>query len=159
MAYTDELTGMYGRRALMEYFLGLGRKYVVAMVDIDHFKKINDRYGHRMGDIALQQFARITKNNVKKRGVIGRIGGEEFAVFLPNCHKETAMELAETLLDEIETTPVIDANHSLYFTVSIGIAEFHHTTNMTASDLINNADKALYNAKRSGRSLIALHRS
>ncbi|HBQ45344.1 MAG TPA: hypothetical protein DD716_06845 [Thiomicrospira sp.] len=154
IAYTDQLTGMKSRRALMESFLGLGRKYSIAMMDIDHFKKFNDTYGHDVGDDVLvaNELAAISI------GQPYRYGGEEFVVVFPRKSAEQVEDSLEVVRKNIEN---IKLNLMLKgkkkqpkITVSFGLAE-KSARHKNAQAVMKAADKALYVAKESGRNQLA----
>ena len=155
IAYTDELTGMYGRRALMEAFLGLGKKYVLAMVDIDHFKKFNDTYGHDVGDDVLRTVASVLDSVSGGRAY--RYGGEEFTIlFSGKTVAEVMPELerlrqgveAETLRFNCDGKPV-----ETKVTVSMGVASSAKHFK-TAMEVLKFADEGLYQAKEAGRNKV-----
>lgn len=116
------------------------------MFDIDHFKEINDTYGHSVGDYVLRKAARVVQKNVRKDDVLARIGGEEFAVIAPNTSVQEAVMLGEKLRKVIEETPMGKAGS---ITVSVGVAEFKQGD--SPSTLFERADAALYKAKEHGR--------
>ena len=126
------------------------------MMDIDWFKKINDQYGHRVGDVALQHFVQVAKDKIRAEDIIGRLGGEEFAVLLPNTGIDMARSLAERLRQAIEDTFIEHDNVTINFTVSVGVAAFDNE-NITPITLISYADRALYRAKESGRNRVVLY--
>jgi diguanylate cyclase (GGDEF)-like protein/PAS domain S-box-containing protein len=134
------------------------RKVSLFMLDIDHFKKINDMHGHKSGDIALQRLAEICRNALREVDIIGRIGGEEFAILLPETDKSVAYNLAERLRTNIAKTEVkILSDLSIYLTVSIGVSVL--SANGKSIDvLLQMADKALYEAKNSGRNKVAIYK-
>lgn len=170
MAYHDALTGLPGRRALKEATLKLDRQYTIAMIDIDHFKKFNDRYGHDVGDQVLcmvaSKLARVTGG-----GKGFRYGGEEFTVIFP-CSLLDVIPHVERLRKTIEiskfffreynrpekkpekTTTIKGPKRSVSVTVSIGVAERDNRHN-TPREVIKAADKALYRAKSSGRNKVS----
>ncbi len=157
IAYTDELTGILGRRALMEYFLGLGKKYVIAMVDIDHFKKFNDEYGHDVGDEVLRRVARVLDH--VKGGTAFRYGGEEFTIVFANKTVNEVMEELEYIRRKVESG-VIEFQVGLksiktHVTISIGAAQSDIDFNV-AKDVLKLADKGLYEAKQAGRNQIVV---
>lgn len=123
------------------------------MVDIDHFKNINDTYGHGNGDLVLMELAKIMIEKVGKLGIIGRVGGEEFSVVLLKCSKNRAIELANDLRKEVEAHEIILDNNSTKITISIGIANYPET-GKNLNQLIETADAALYDAKYSGRNKV-----
>ncbi len=167
MAFRDELTGLPARRALKEDLLKLGNHYVLAMVDIDHFKQFNDTYGHDVGDQVLRMVA--TKlARVSGGGKSFRYGGEEFTVIFPGRYADHAKSHLEDLRQEIESTGFIIRRRlrppkkpkriresrnpikSVSVTISIGMA-FRDERNRTPQEVIKAADKALYRAKKQGR--------
>ena len=155
IAYTDELTGILGRRALMEHFLGLGKKYVIAMVDIDRFKQFNDDYGHDVGDEVLRRVAHVL--NDVKGGSAFRYGGEEFTIVFANKTMDEVMGELEYLRRKIESG-IIEFRTGLKsvktnVTISIGVAQSDKDLNMV-QDVLKMADKGLYEAKQSGRNQI-----
>lgn len=126
------------------------------MLDIDNFKQINDAYGHQAGDLVLKKLAMIFQEVLRNIDITGRLGGEEFAVILPETNIEKASEVAERLREVISLTAVsLPAGFDIHFTVSIGIsALLEKKTNVEA--LLNEADKALYKAKQSGRNKVVI---
>ena len=160
LAYTDPLTGVGNRRWFLDVAayevlraVRYGQPLAVMMVDLDHFKSINDRYGHAAGDDVLAGFARIAAGVLRESDIMGRLGGEEFAVLLPNATREGACALAERLLGQVRAQAVQTAGASVRFTVSIGVAVLgRHGGSIEA--LLAAADAALYQAKRAGRDRI-----
>jgi diguanylate cyclase (GGDEF)-like protein/PAS domain S-box-containing protein len=161
LAYTDHLTGLANRRRffeLAEHEVERALRYKaelsVLMMDIDHFKKINDIYGHKAGDIVLQKMAEMCRVALRSVDVVGRIGGEEFAILFPETSCKYAAEAAERLRSAFASTPIpIDDQHYLNFTVSFGVTTFSSTHN-NLSALLSRADQALYQAKNSGRNRV-----
>jgi diguanylate cyclase (GGDEF)-like protein len=154
LASTDALTGLNNRRAffdkaaLLFAFCKRSHEPISAlMLDIDHFKTINDNYGHSAGDIALRNLARLIKSNLRDSDLSCRFGGEEFAVLLPNTSAAEAMKMANLLKAMMAASPIALAGDSLSVTASFGVAEHGDTV----EDLLNNADKAMYLAKNAGR--------
>lgn len=170
MAFNDELTGLPARRAMNEFLLKVGRRYTVAMVDVDHFKKVNDVHGHDVGDQVLRMVATCLRR-VSGGGRAYRYGGEEFAVIFPNKDLERALPHLEELRETIARTgftvrgrkrPKRKPEQSgrkntgkgqLQVTVSIGAAERNDRHN-TPQQLIKAADQALYRAKKGGRNKV-----
>lgn len=169
MAYRDELTGLPSRRALNEELLKVGRTYTLAMVDVDHFKKVNDTYGHDVGDQVLMMVAGQIEE-VNGGGRPYRFGGEEFTVFFPNKSVREAQPHLEELRHAIEmscftlrgpdrrtdppTEPVKGkGGERLKVTASIGVAE-RNEFNTTPEEVLKAADKALYRAKEQGRNRV-----
>lgn len=158
LASTDVLTGLLNRRAFMEEAHGkfkLAKRYQrplsFLMLDIDYFKKVNDTYGHQAGDIVLVGFSKILRSCLRETDVLGRIGGEEFAIILPETSLEQTAELSERLLEKVRTTEIqFESGRNLSVTTSIGVA----TVPPLAIDVdmvMKEADKALYQAKADGR--------
>lgn len=162
LAFTDALTGLYNRRGLFE--IGhieftrtrrLERPFSIIMIDIDHFKKINDRYGHPVGDQVLQFMASELGSTVRGTDIVGRYGGEEFAILLSGSDGKGAMEMAERLRVAIEKMPFYVEENEIRITISLGIAE-HNANNPSLETLVARADQALYVAKHKGRNQVAL---
>jgi diguanylate cyclase (GGDEF)-like protein/PAS domain S-box-containing protein len=160
-ARVDYLTGLFNRRHFIEQgelelsrALRYSKQLSAFMIDIDYFKQVNDTHGHRAGDMVLQALSQICKEALRDVDLIGRMGGEEFAVLLPETSHEKAAEVAERLRETIAATPiVIETGLPLHITVSIGV------TTLTGKDsnidmLLNQADTALYQAKETGRNRI-----
>ncbi|UTW56657.1 GGDEF domain-containing protein [Kordiimonas sp. SCSIO 12610] len=159
LANTDGLTGLNNRRHFMELasdaILDMSSLFEiwVIMLDIDHFKKINDQYGHSAGDAAIRLFSETVKNSIGSRGQIGRMGGEEFAVFIPGVTQEDAQQLAEDIRQSVENLSIVHENISFKFTTSVGIAKVHDEE-FSIESALDRADAALYDAKTSGRNCI-----
>ncbi|MDI1308530.1 MAG: diguanylate cyclase [Methylotenera sp.] len=160
-AYTDYLTGLANRRYFFEKAenelaraLRYSKKLSILMLDIDHFKQVNDNYGHEAGDVVLKKLAEICLASLRAIDIIGRIGGEEFAILLPETSIETAMETAERLRIALSSTAVqLDNGLSLHFTASFGVVTLEEK-NDTVDMLLNRADQALYKAKGDGRNRV-----
>ena len=158
-ASTDHLTGLLNRRAFLEtaHMLctrqaGRGQPVTMMMFDLDHFKSINDRFGHAVGDEVLRVFANVARSNMRGSDIVGRLGGEEFAVIVAEPI-EFAERIAERLRASFETAGITIADHTLGATVSIGVAtSFEPVTDI--APLIGRADAALYDAKRQGRNRV-----
>jgi diguanylate cyclase (GGDEF)-like protein len=155
MALHDQLTELYNRRYLMEAAdqkIAQSRRYkfplCVLMLDVDHFKKVNDNYGHAVGDSVLKVVAEILQRQSRKDDIAARIGGEEFVLLLGQCNKPDAVKRAEQLRLEIE-----QANpEGIKVTVSIGLAEYQQQEGFDA--LLSLADQRLYQAKETGRNRV-----
>jgi len=161
LANTDFLTGLHSRRAIVEAADRLisrsNRSHSstsLVMMDLDHFKNINDTYGHQAGDALLSHFADTMRQCFRPDDLIGRIGGEEFIAILTNTGFSDAMESAERLRTTFEKEPTAFSGHQIDATVSIGIATTEHGAE-TFNQLFKDADKALYHAKGTGRNCIA----
>lgn len=177
LAFLDGLTGLPGRRALEEQLRQLGRSYALAMVDLDHFKKLNDRHGHEVGDQVLRMVA-TRLGRVSGGGRAFRYGGEEFTVVFPGTTAQEASDALETLRQDIAerrfavrapgrpkgkakakgaASKGAAASRGLAVTVSIGVAE-RSDANATPERVLKSADKALYRSKKAGRNRITVGR-
>jgi diguanylate cyclase (GGDEF)-like protein len=156
LSVTDPLTRLYNRRRMnevMDEYINNAKRYQdpfsLILFDIDNFKNINDHYGHNTGDRVLIKIAEITKDLLRKTDYIGRWGGEEFLILLPKSVKEDAAQIAEKLRGEIQN---IIFPEEFNVTCSFGIAEYDNQLDL--DDIVNNADKALYHAKNSGKNCV-----
>ncbi len=165
LAVTDELTGLYNRRyffkRLEEEFVRSARynkQLSVVMMDIDYFKRVNDRYGHLAGDILLHDVSTILQDNARSSDILARFGGEEFIILLPETSLLGAKKLAEKLRNIIANTPFkTDIGNNISITSSFGCSSsmLHKgTAAVNANKLIRKADKALYEAKDTGRNKV-----
>jgi diguanylate cyclase (GGDEF)-like protein len=127
----------------------------VLMLDIDYFKQINDRFGHGIGDLVIQQFAKTCASLLRKEDLFGRIGGEEFAVLLSNTSLDTAEMIGEKLRQGIAQTPIPTESDLIQITTSVGVAAIH--LNDTVENALTRADIALYQAKANGRDRVESH--
>ncbi len=157
----DKLTGVYLRKPLEKIFVQqmedckrMSESFSVVMLDIDHFKVINDEYGHRKGDVVLAQIADIIVKSVRGDDAVGRYGGEEFIVLLPTATAEKAYEIAERIRKNIEEADLLEDGKKV--TISAGIAVYPEMGDRQ-SELIEKADKALYVSKNSGRNLTTIY--
>ena len=157
----DSLTGAYNRRYLelfMEKSIPISKRtnssLVFLMLDIDHFKKVNDNYGHQCGDQALKHTSSIINNNVRNSDVFVRFGGEEFAVILPNTDVAEGLIIAERIREAVEKSEFIYKNERIHFTISIGLS-FYSGDNV--EEFIEKSDNSLYKAKENGRNQIAIN--
>jgi diguanylate cyclase (GGDEF)-like protein len=160
LAHTDSLTGVWNRRylfTLVEQELKRSRRYqrpfAVIMIDIDYFKKINDTYGHTIGDEVLIVMAQTVLNCLRTVDFFGRIGGEEFMALLPETDIDAAVMVAERIRENVETTGILTQEQQIFITVSIGVAT-HKLGDETVNVIIQRADKALYQAKNFGRNQV-----
>jgi diguanylate cyclase (GGDEF)-like protein len=158
----DGLTKLYNRRYLesaltREFSLAQrhGHPLSVILADIDHFKRINDTYGHLVGDDVLREVSRLLKHAVRDSDVMGRYGGEEFLILLPETKLEGARELGERLRRLIEHTPMQFGKDAPVVTISLGISTLTPRT-ATHQELVSEADKALYFSKAAGRNRASL---
>jgi len=159
LANTDALTGALSRRNflhLAEQELARSTRYdlplVVLMLDLDHFKLVNDRFGHAVGDVVLKSFVLTVRSVLRDSDLIGRLGGEEFAVLLPNTNLEGGRALAQRIVEIVRASPVPGGERQVAYTVSIGVACFSDQRSFDA--LLGLADAALYRAKDQGRDRI-----
>lgn len=153
-AETDELTGLPNRRGLdrAQSLPGDGCAALL-VVDLDHFKRVNDAYGHVAGDTTLRHLARLLRRALRTQDVAARLGGEEFALWLPDADLEVAVEVAERVRRAVETTPVLWNGREIRLTCSVGVAAVPESTR-AASNLYAMADAALYRAKEGGRNRV-----
>ena len=163
LAMTDELTGISNRRFLTE--LGrreinraqrFARPFSILFMDIDHFKVVNDTYGHAVGDQVLRFLAEYCQKNLREVDVFGKYGGEEFVVLLPETDTSEAVIIAERLRDKIKNEPIATTVGPLAITVSFGVASFSqamHDFDM----LLYQADMAMYAAKQAGRNQVCAY--
>ena len=164
LAITDPLTGLHNRRHFFELArleIASTQRYQkplsVMMLDLDHFKLVNDTYGHLVGDQVLQAFAQRTLFCVREVDVVGRYGGEEFALLLPDTDLTGALELAERLREVIGASPVTAQDASIPITVSVGVAEFPLDREISCDQLFDHADQAMYAAKEGGRNRVSMY--
>jgi len=163
LAAVDPLTGLRNRRAIGEYLhdaLSAARRHdhslSVLVIDIDHFKAINDTLGHRSGDAVLEHTAQILDGALRTEDAIGRWGGEEFLVVLPNTDEEGALRATERLRDALSRDQPAEArSHGLTVTITIGVAEWRHDE---MDEVISRADSALYLGKAAGRDTVQVSR-
>jgi two-component system, cell cycle response regulator len=133
----------------------LSRPLSVIMADIDHFKKLNDAYGHQAGDMVLINVAKIIRESIRQIDVPSRYGGEEFSVILPGTEIHEALVVAERIRQNIEKSSVIYDDKELRATISIGVTQYDPDLDKSKITLIERADKALYMSKRNGRNLVS----
>ncbi len=164
MALRDPLTGVFNRRALDEPLmreLKAGLRYgapaCLMILDLDYFKTVNDRLGHRAGDLVLRELASLMTDTVRDIDTVGRYGGEEFAIVLPHTSIEQAQPLAERLRNLIEAHAFDVEDGTVRVTASIGIAEVCSPAIASVEDWVNAADTALYDAKAQGRNRVVVH--
>jgi diguanylate cyclase (GGDEF)-like protein len=159
-ANRDYLTGLYNRRyffqAMSEYVDDVkesGERFAVAMIDIDHFKQVNDTYGHDVGDKVIVTLADILRSSTSPRDVVARFGGEEFCVVLKNINRFSAFDILERIRTEVEHyTFSVDKEREIHFTISIGAVV--HNNHDSLEESLNEADMMLYKAKNSGRNQV-----
>lgn len=161
LAKTDELTGIPNRRGFNSFIEHVSKEaiehkssFALIILDLDFFKTINDTYGHLIGDSTLRYIAKLLTSETKGRDYIARIGGEEFAIVLPNTHYSAALKVADNIRHEISTKKLIvkNHNHPLQISVSGGVAMYQ--MNEELDSLVQRADSALYHSKNHGRNRI-----
>jgi len=160
---TDGLTGLNNYRKFDEVFNGLlkeanlkGEKLSLLYIDIDFFKKVNDTYGHKEGDIVLKELGNILKKYTRSFDIVSRNGGEEFTVILLDCPLDRSLVISERIRRNVEDYAfMLSSGTSINITVSIGVACFNETTKAAAA-LMEDADKALYQAKQTGRNKVCV---
>jgi len=163
IAIYDTLTGLYNRRYFEER-LGIdaqksfysGTPLSLVMVDIDHFKKINDTFGHTEGDQALCKISSLLKTSVRKKDTVARYGGEEFILILPEAGLEESFVIAERIRRQVENTSFEVGQAQVNLTLSMGISNFPSHRAKSKEDLVKMADQALYDAKRGGRNKVCI---
>ena len=161
LAHHDELTGARNRRWILEQLHAQGQKaehqhqpLSLLMLDIDHFKQINDSYGHQMGDEVLITFVSRLQSDLRRADQLGRYGGEEFLVVLPGADQPEAWRIAERLRQTIAATAFQIEDKALHVTTSIGLVSIAAGSHVTQDELIGRADVALYLAKQTGRNRV-----
>jgi two-component system, cell cycle response regulator len=160
LALTDDLTGLYNRRYVFAHLNEIlsrmpdgGAKTAVVLFDIDHFKQVNDRHGHLAGDEVLRELASRALRHVRNVDLVGRLGGEEFILVMPETGLGGAALVAERLRAAVAEEPfLLDARTSLSITISIGVAATESSDKL--DDLLKRADDALYAAKNAGRNRV-----
>jgi len=167
LALTDPLTGVYNRRYLdnhveksIERAHETGKPVSIVLFDIDHFKSVNDTYGHDAGDEVLRNVAQRVNGNLRNFDMVARYGGEEFVIVMPDTPGDIAVMVAERLRDRIARDPIAVSGSAaqLNVTISMGVAAYTGPAD-TADDLIKRADETMYQAKRAGRNRVAVHPS
>lgn len=161
LAARDPLTDLFNRRSFLSLLdkanslaMRQNTPLAVMIIDLDHFKSINDTLGHAVGDQALRHFVQVAQGCLRKEDVMGRLGGEEFGVFLPNAPLEAAQEVAERLRAAVAQAPLVLPEKSLQLTVSVGVAPCAHHDPAEAA--LHRADQAMYCAKQHGRNRVEL---
>lgn len=162
LASYDQLTGVFNRRAffdMLENEIARSKRYghelSLLMVDLDHFKRVNDTYGHSAGDEILVQFAKRALASLRSEDVLARYGGEEFCVILPETGLGSASTTAERIRHSMHDLPFDITAGAIVVTASIGAVTARCTENVLAVELLEQADKALYEAKRAGRNRVS----
>ncbi len=160
LIHYDALTSLYNRRTIIKklddhlnHTIRYSENFTLIMLDIDHFKEVNDYYGHLVGDDALEYIACIIKHSLRKTDIAGRYGGDEFVIILPKTDLATGEQIAQRIRRNIEAAEMTDhSGNTFHITISQGICCFQG--NEKASSLIARADNALYKAKKDGRNRV-----
>lgn len=160
-AQHDPLTGILNHKEILNVLekeldraKRQGSSLAVIMGDLDHFKKVNDTYGHVAGDAVLVEVAQRMKDNIRLYDSLGRYGGEEFLLVLPGCTAEEAVLIAQRVLQSIRQEPVVFNDAPITVTISLGLAVNQGLGQITTTELVQAADSALYKAKQNGRNRI-----
>jgi len=163
MAMVDPLTDCYNRRHFMnaaEMEMSRRKRHsynlVVAVLDVDHFKAVNDTYGHEAGDLVLKEIANCCKDTVRYEDTLGRVGGEEFAILLPEADANGAFEVLERVRGTVGSIDFVHNGDKFNVTVSIGLTEVEYDDG-AINIALERADKALYQAKRGGRDAVIIN--
>ena len=167
LAATDALTRLPNRRAFMAHLEQFAQEFAnhaqhtgaVLMVDLDFFKRINDSYGHGVGDKVLQQTASVIRHTLRADDVAGRLGGEEFAVLLPGAGAEHAQDVAERLRQAIAAARIEISEGLVHVTASIGLYVMDDHADVSPEHWLGLADNALYQAKHQGRNRVVRHQA
>lgn len=160
-ATRDALTGLWNRAAIFDLLRREtaraqrgGAPLSIAMADVDHFKRVNDLYGHLVGDVVLQEIARRVQAALRPYDEVGRYGGEELLLIFPQCNAQQAVQAAERLRRCVAATPIVTPEGKIVVTLSIGVASCGRSAD--AQVLLHAADDALYRAKQQGRNCVVL---
>ena len=164
LASTDSLTGAVNRRKfnkLAEHELGRVQRYrrplSLLMLDIDFFKRVNDTYGHAAGDEVLKVFYQTCVDTARKTDIVARLGGEEFAILMPETDLNAARKVAERIRHNVELLLIEVEEHNITVTVSIGISSWEQGRFKQVNQMLSAADEALYMAKAQGRNQVVLY--
>ncbi|MDF2947842.1 MAG: diguanylate cyclase [Bacillales bacterium] len=164
MAMKDSLTGLYNHALLIDLFEkefaktkrdGDGLTFV--MLDIDHFKKVNDTYGHSAGDVVLKDVSKILLESIRSCDIVGRYGGEEFSIVLLTSHSSEVIEICERIRKNIENYSFNIGDSSISITISLGAYISDFNSQITPKEMIKLADESLYTAKRNGRNRLEVY--
>jgi len=163
-ATRDQLTGLFNRRTLFKRayeLLKLSERYKhpfsLCMLDIDHFKRFNDDFGHEVGDYVLKALSKFVSTLIRKTDVLARYGGEEFTILLPETKKEEAFAVLDKIRQKVDKETFEYRNVKHHIQISMGMAEFHQDEAETLSDFFKKADAALYQSKQRGRNMVTAY--
>ena len=158
---TDALTGLFNFRhfktilqAEMDRSKRSGIPTSLVLVDLDHFKSVNDTYGHEVGNLSLKYMATILKNEVRTTDIVFRYGGEEFAIIFPETHLNLAVKVADRIREQIANSPISVNDGEIKITASMGASVYMKTSVLDLTEFVDSVDKYLYEAKQSGRNCI-----
>lgn len=161
LVLTDALTGLFNYRyfnyvlqAEMDRSKRSGIPTSLVMIDLDHFKKINDTHGHENGNIVLRRLAETLTSEVRTTDIVCRYGGEEFAIIFPETHLNLAVKVADRIREMIADTPIETSNGDINVTVSMGASVYMKASILSINEFTDSVDKYLYEAKQSGRNCI-----
>ena len=162
LAITDGLTDVFNRRYLlelaekeMERSRRHGRYLSAILFDLDHFKEVNDRFGHPMGDLVLKKITQLCRSSIRTTDLLGRYGGEEFLIIASETGQEQAIEIAERFRKRVEDFSLTTEAGILKLTISLGVGTFQPGSDQALDDLIKSTDNALYVAKALGRNCVS----
>jgi diguanylate cyclase (GGDEF)-like protein len=167
LADHDTLTGVLNRRRFTEELdrsIAYSRRYggqgAVLVLDVDHFKSINDEFGHAVGDQVLARLGALLRERVRGTDVVGRLGGDEFTVLLPRADAEQSLAVARAVLDKLRSEGTVTmTGRSIGITASIGVGCFGQGLGLDSQQVLRNADVAMYEAKEAGRDRVRVNRS
>lgn len=158
---TDPLTGLFNYRYFEEILASelqrtnrMGRPTCLIMIDLDHFKSVNDKYGHEAGNLALKTAAGVFKQELRLFDIVCRYGGEEFALILPQTALPIAVNVAERVRICLEKTPVKFEGSEIKLTASFGVGIYQHETDFTQTSFVESVDQLMYKAKQQGRNQV-----
>ncbi len=162
MSIRDELTGLYNRRFFLEALeKEIARsnrfktEFILCLIDLDHFKMINDTYGHPAGDMVLAEVGRMLQELIRMNDLPCRYGGEEFVVILPETRLEEARNVCERFREQVSGHKFEYNSSSIRVTISAGIAMYNGYFSKSTDDIVSKADQALYKSKKSGRNRVS----
>jgi diguanylate cyclase (GGDEF)-like protein len=159
----DPLTGLFNRRYLDQILYGEiahaqqnGSLVGILMADVDHFKQVNDKHGHKAGDLVLQELGKIMKKCVRLADIVCRYGGEEFVIIMPGASEPTVSKCAEEIRSKFQALTVVFENHEIHATLSLGVA-IYPLHGSSVDEVFVRADRAMYRAKEEGRNRMVVH--